>query len=152
MIDTIADFLAESKDVLLVLLGSVLAVLTQWAAIYFTDARQRRLTAYRKLLDKADELEETAGFLAERLSGRGKIEHDDPQLIAAIQKMRLQAGRFHRYPALANAIRDFNNAVDITFSDAGNPARKDERDNEVGRLEQFFKTLVAEADKITQAA
>jgi hypothetical protein len=93
---------------LIALLGSILTLLV---GTRLALRKERRQLLWSKEIDRFLALEELAGQLVEELSSYRPIPQDQLTLATQLEALHHAAGRFARYPAVRQAIRDLHNTL-----------------------------------------
>jgi hypothetical protein len=124
------------------LLGSLLSL---FIGTRLAIKKERRQLLWSKELDRFFELEHLAGELVEEVGSYRPIPEDRASLDARFRTLELAAGRFGRYPAVRQAIRDLHNALGRMFV-----AKRDHLDDHSIRaeLDPIFRKLLAACDTV----
>lgn len=122
--------------------GSILSLLISTKLAIHKEQRQ---LLWMKELERFFSLEERAGELVEFVGGYRPLPEDRSKLTTELDNLANSAGRFARYPAVRQAIRDLHNALDraLAMKQEHNP------DMEVrAELNTAYQKLLSACDEV----
>ncbi|MDZ8120554.1 hypothetical protein [Pontiella agarivorans] len=141
----------NKEDVILIaaLIASLTSVVTLGLNTRLAIMREKRMLLWEKELERLHHLEEISGMAKEIA-----LCHADPEVLQKefpplYDELRQSAGRFGRYPQLANSIRDLNQASSALVSDKINKSITGQG-GWAKKVTEAHTALLAECDVITK--
>ncbi len=142
------------KEVLLVLVGGVVAVLSSLATQWYSHKKDKEKTVWNRHMEKIMELEEKAGDLTEYLCGYRSFpwsEDTKDKLKNYLEQINSISGGFRRYSELNQSARDFINSsqiiMEIKMLEGRFKSLKEEKEL-TNNLNSNFKALIETCDKV----
>ena len=136
--------LAALGGATLALLGTLVSPIIVHA---LTKRREREREIWQKRLGKVTELEERAGYVAEKLGGYPR-EAELETIRIELRKIEFLSGGLRRHQELLQPTRDFIHSAGWILHNQPHFESREERDEAVKGLNTAFSSLVAGCDKI----
>ena len=130
------------------LISSIIGPFVTIGGVYLTSQfafnRERKLVSWKREIERFFELEEFVGELVEQV---GSYSQDGVEIIEPMGKLATAAGRFRKYKAVKQSLRELHNCLGRLIDD-----KRKHRDEEVAtrnELETQFESFLAACDSVT---
>ena len=129
------------------LISSIIGPFVTIGGVYLTSTfafnRERKLVSWKREIERFLELEELVGALVEQIGGYAQ---DAAEIVESMGRLAAAAGRFRRYKAVKQSLRDLHNCLGRLIDD-----KRTHRNEEVAtrnELETQFESFLIACDSV----
>ena len=138
----------EYGTVIAASIAAIASIITLALNTRLTLNREKRRALWDKELERFVELEEVAGKITEDLMSHRCREEDDKEVFYQhMQYLRVAAGRFRRYPAVAQSIRCLSHDAGWYFGKDMKHESKEEYEEARNNLLESYSSLIKACDE-----
>lgn len=135
----------QTITLLFTIVGPFIAIFGVWLTSFLTLKRERHLQHWKREKERFLELEELVGELVEQI---GSYSADGQEVVEPMRKLAAAAGRFRRYKAVKQSVRDLHTCLSCLIDD-----KRKHRDEEVAtrnELETRFEKFLVACDSVIE--